>query len=237
MITLIQKILKLPYFDEKIICVNFQPNHPKICLITGPNSSGKSVIRKLLHQFELAACRPVHGNEDKCNKCHNTGFIIDRRKEVEFIHISMEGRCNSSGIQKLMVYGAEDDEGTGYNSIKTFKKALQTSQSRENDHILFFDEPDIGLSDGYSAGMGIEIVNFITTIPSYCRGVFVVSHNKSLAKQLLPLLPSHLRLSDDLSIEQWINTCSQPKQLNDLIENNLKTWHKVQEIINLRKKT
>jgi hypothetical protein len=107
--------------ENSPIIANIRYSNPKVCVITGPNVSGKSLLRKIIN---------VHHRENK----------------VEFIHLSQAGRCES-GIMKSMIYGNEQDDSTGYNTLKTMLTAIKTGISRENSFTLFFDEPEIGCSE------------------------------------------------------------------------------------------
>jgi len=183
----------------------------RLAVITGPNCSGKSVFRKVLH-----------------------GVCNDR--SILYVNTSLEDRCNSSGLKRIMMYGTETDESTGYNSAKGFLKALQSSQSYERQHVLFFDEPDVGLADEYCAAMGHRLAQFVTSTPEQCLGVFLVTHNRHLVRPLLPLRPYHAALgTQPLTLEQWAAREIVPGDLDSLLVGGRETWHKVQEVINKRK--
>src|ERR1700753_1086144 len=73
--------------------------HPKLCIITGGNVSGKSLLRKVIHTQYSS-------------------------RKIEYISVSQEARCSSSGIERAFIYGSEEDESTGYNSVKTLLAAI-----------------------------------------------------------------------------------------------------------------
>lgn len=101
--------------------MNLQINHPKLCVVTGPNVSGKSLLRKIVHSFY-------------------------QTNEIELIHLSQSGRCRG-GIEGAFIYGTEADESTGKNSVKTLLTAFKTGVARTKPFGIFFDEPEIGASE------------------------------------------------------------------------------------------
>lgn len=157
-------------------------NNSKLVVITGENATGKSIVRRLVQ---------VAGKDSK----------------TEVIHLSQEGRSGSgNGIMRACVYGAEDWESTGYISAHTVKGAIKTSRSRDHKHIIFWDEPDIGLSDNYAAGVGIQIREFVQNSPEKLFAAFVVSHSKPLIEQLLPANPFHLRLGSYMDLKSFVTS-------------------------------
>lgn len=168
------------YNDTPAIEGNLTPGEGKLVVITGENATGKSLVRRIVQ---------VAGHDNK----------------VEVIHLSQEGRT-SPGIQRAFVYGSEDWESTGYISAHGVKGAIRTSRSRENQHILFLDEPDSGLSDGYAAGIGLQLLEFIQNPPDKLFALFVVSHSKPLIQQLIPAKPWHLRLGEFLDLASFITS-------------------------------
>ena len=183
--------------------------HPKLCVITGPNTSGKSLLRKVIH-----------------NRYHE--------RKMEYMAVSQEQRCSSTGIQRLMVYGTETDESTGYNSIKMLLKAIQTGQAREKSFAIMLDEPEIGCSDETQAGIGLRIASQIDTMPNL-HGMYIVTHSRQLVKYLLQTVkPTHWRLGEDgLSLEQWANRDVAPTDLDALLAEGKEKWHAVNAMIGL----
>ena len=122
MFSLIENILNGRWFKEPSpFRCKLEKNHSKLCVITGPNASGKSLLRKILH-----------------NHHHD--------KKIEYIVTSQEKRCASSGIERVLIYGSDEDESTGCNSIKTLLKVIKTGKSRESSFSIMLDEPEIGCS-------------------------------------------------------------------------------------------
>ncbi len=177
----------------------------KLVVITGENASGKSLIRRIIS-------------------------VALRKMNVECIHLSQEGRA-TEGIQRAFIYGAEEWESTGYISSKTVQKSIITSQKRENRHGIFWDEPDIGLSDNYAAGVGVKIRDFLTNSPDKLFVSFLVTHRKSLVEQLIPLKPWNLRLSGYPDLETWIKTPVIPLDPEKLHTNGLKLFRRLAKFI------
>jgi hypothetical protein len=89
------------------------------------------------------------------------------KNEVEFMGISMEGRRGISGSPWMcMVYGSEDYESTGCNSVGTVLTGITTCYGRESPHVIFWDEPDLGLSDSWAAGVGQKLAELGAKPPS-----------------------------------------------------------------------
>ena len=199
----------IEYFgDEGVFDFNYTNNESPVTIITGDNASGKSFVRKIFQ----AMC----------------AYKIP--KKIECIHLSQEGRCQS-GIPSAIIYGTEDGESTGSNTITTMLTTFKTSHSRENDHFIIFDEPEIGLSDEYSAGMGIRIKQFIKEAPDSFFGAVVISHNKDLIKGLLDLNPNHMNMSDDSSLNDIINREIIPNtDLESLKDKSYKQYMKIHKI-------
>lgn len=199
---------ELTYFDKKkgVFYYKFFSTNSPLVVVTGDNASGKSFIRRLVQ----LACRD---------------------KDIECIHLSQQGRC-ASGIPRLFIYGAEEEESTGYNTVNMLLTSFTTSKSRDSKHILVYDEPDIGLSDEYAAGAGIRLRKFIEKKPKYLKGIVIMSHNKHLLKELLPLNPNHLNLTDDKTLVEVVNRKIIPnKSLEELKKEGLETWRKINKIL------
>lgn len=176
---------ELEYFTEGedgVFFSNYTNNESPLTIVTGNNASGKSFVRKILQS--MCAMRDAG--------------------KIECIHLSQQGRC-TSGIPRMFIYGSEDDESTGANTIQSITGAFSTSNKRDSEHFLIFDEPEIGLSDEYAGGMGIRIREFIEEKPDLLFGAVVITHSKYLLKELLPLNPNHMNVSDDATLEDIVN--------------------------------
>ena len=175
-------------------------------MITGPNASGKSLIRKI-----LAA------------RYRETG--------TEYIHTSQEKRSSSSGIQRVFIYGSEEDDSTGYNSVKTVLTAIRTGQGRGKPFGLMLDEPEIGCSEETAAALGLRLARDLETM-THLHGLYVITHSRELVRQLLPLNPTHWRLEDGLSLTAWAARSVCPvESLEALIDTGRDRWRAVQGML------
>ena len=182
-----------------------QKAHPKLCVITGPNTAGKSLLRKVVHNR-----------------------YADRK--MEYMSVSQEQRCTSSGLQRLMVYGTESDESTGYNSIKMLLKAIQTGQSRDKPFAIMLDEPEIGCGEETQAAVGLRIAKEIGTMPNL-HGMYIVTHSRELVRHLLTgVQPTHWRLSDTMTLDEWVSRAVVPCDLENLLVEGKEKWHGVRAL-------
>jgi len=199
---------ELAYFENKKGIFHFKlfSTSSPLVVVTGDNASGKSFIRRLIQ-------------------------IACKKKNIECIHLSQQGRC-TSGIPRLFIYGNENDQSTGRNTVNMLLTSFTTSKSRIEKHVLVYDEPDIGLSDEYAAGAGVRLREFIEKKPKNLKGIVVISHNRYLLKELLSLNPNHLNLTDDKTLQQVINREIIPnKDLEGLREQGLETFRKINRIL------
>lgn len=192
--------------ENSPIVANIRYSNPKVCVITGPNVSGKSLLRKIIN---------VHHRENK----------------VEFIHLSQAGRCES-GIMKAMIYGNEQDDSTGYNTLKTMLTAIKTGISRENSFTLFFDEPEIGCSEELAAGMAIRLIKNIDLMKNLF-GLIIVSHSKQFLSRFVSLSPTHIHLGGDyVSLSDWVNREIVPvEDLEGLQDLGHKRWSAIEKMM------
>ena len=205
LVTLINDMLNLSYFDDEIIKASFTPENKTLLVITGENATGKSFVRRLVQS-------------------------ICKLEKIELIHLSQEGRSRS-GIVSSLIYGDESNNSTGYLTSNLITTGINTCQKRTSKHFIFWDEPDIGLSDKYAAAVGIKIKEFVENLPNLTTGVIVTTHRKCLVYQLLPLKPSLLRLGDKKTLRQWFDEVIKPGDLNELSEKNNKLFEQIQKIL------
>jgi hypothetical protein len=190
-------------------------------LVLGENAGGKSFFRRCVRQLTR----------------HETSI-------EEVIHISMEGRAgpnNDFGALKSFVYGDEVWQSTGENSAVTVETAIRTCQGRENSHLLYWDEPDIGMSDGAAAGLGIVLAQFVDKLPEHTKGVFVTTHNRVMVEQLLRLQPHYIHLgcaADQAppTLEAWIKRPVVPILPSALADASRVRFSAIQKILNARKR-
>lgn len=215
--TLLDCVLDLDYFhpnDKGKIAIPFHRvdgNNPLV-VITGDNASGKSFLRRLV-------------------------CAVAREAKTEAIHISMEGRRNVAyNIGLSFVYGDENIHSTGQNSVHTVLGGITTCRNRETPHVMFWDEPDLGLSDSWAAGMGRAIRQFTETKPKHTKAILLVTHSKALVSELLPFEPHFLYLGEEKdppkSLTAWFEAPVIPKDIEKLPELSSKRFKLIAAILN-----
>lgn len=202
---IIKSIATGRWFDDNspFRCV-IQEGHPKLCVITGPNCSGKSLLRQILH-----------------TRYHE--------RQVEYIHLSYAGRCQS-GMKRAVIYGDQDEDSTGYNSVKVILKTIQTGHAREKPFAIMLDEPEIGCSEEVQAALAQRILQNLH-MPQL-HGFFIITHSREFVRQLLPANPTHWRLDlDNLSLLQYVSRQVEPADLEKLMEVGLERWRLVNSML------
>jgi hypothetical protein len=196
----------LSYFhaDEKrkrakpIIPYHWVKGTSNLALILGENASGKSFVRRCAHSISKAA-------------------------GVEFLGVSMELRA-CGGIERAFIFGDESWEATGVLSIKTVLTGISTCRSRETRHVIFWDEPDLGLSDSAAGGVGLAIAEFVRNPGKHTQAIFVATHNRHVVEQLAPLDPHYVHVGCDpaeapATLTDWlqrpVTPCRDLEKLSD----------------------
>lgn len=162
--------------DESPIKCRYEPGQGNLLLITGDNASGKSLVSRLFASW----CR--------------------KHTKFECIHCSMHRRT-AGGIERAFMYGDESWESTGAISVNNIKGATNTCRGRDSDHVLIFDEPDIGLAEAYQRAMGEYFRQFTETLPAHTRALVIITHSRGILKELIELSPHHLRVGDARSLK------------------------------------
>jgi energy-coupling factor transporter ATP-binding protein EcfA2 len=186
-----------------------------LVVIVGENASGKSFLRRIL----TALCREA---------------------DIEMMPISMEGRGGSYGGLRGFIYGDESWQSTGECSSVTVVTGIKTCQGREKPHVIFWDEPDLGLSDGWAAGMGIALRQFADTMPKLTYGAFVVTHSRALVSELLPANPHYLHVGTDPAnapptLEAWVNRPIKARPIEELRDESYRRFKMIQAILDGKK--
>lgn len=207
MFDFINNVKESKFFGERspFQCnVDFQ--NPKLCVVTGPNVSGKSLLRKIFHSHFS-------------------------RASIEFINLSQEGRC-SGGIIKSLIYGNEIEDSTGYNSAKIISTAFKTGHNRTKKFTLLFDEPEIGCGEELQLLIGERIADQYDKMINSI-GVIIITHSRVIAKELMKHNPTHLSLAKDVGLNNWINrSVEKPSySLEDLVDTGYERWKQVESLI------
>lgn len=187
------------------------PKKSNLVVIVGENASGKSFLRRVVHEAY-------------------------QRIERELIAISQEGRRKVSYSPFLVfVYGDEERESTGYNAAGTVLGAFKTSKAREKEHGIFWDEPDTGLSEGWSACMGREIAEFLSEKPEKLAATFLVTHSKPMVRELKAVDPIFVYVGSDRqfdSIDAWLDApIPKYESLETLRKQGLDRSRKIQKLL------
>lgn len=216
---LVRQILKLDYFradedGEVAIPAVWVPGTGPLVVVVGDNAGGKSFLRRIAHGM----CQ---------------------RNKVEFMDISMEGRRGISGAPWLVfVYGDEQHHSTGELSSGTILTGIKTCRDRKTNHVIFWDEPDLGLSEAWAAGAGQAIREYVEQANKHTLAAFVVTHSRPLVQQLLPLNPHYLHLGSDTApetLEAWTKRKVRARKLSRLPELSRKRFKAIQRILNQSK--
>lgn len=219
--TLLNRVLDLAYFhadEDGDLAIPFHrvDGKGRLVVIVGDNASGKSFFRRLVQ-------------------------LMCKKAEVECIPISAEGRRNIAYSPWLtFVYGDEEHEATGVNSTNTVLTGIRTCQGRDAKHVIFWDEPDLGLSDSWAAGVGQKLCAFAKDPPKHTVAAFVVSHNRALVRELLPSSPFYLHLgvsADEApqTLQEWVERPCKPRDPDLLPEMSHKRFKMIQHILNRAK--
>lgn len=210
---------KWTYFadDDPVIPTLWVRGSCPLFLVLGENAAGKSFFRRCVH----LATKKFTAIE-------------------EVIHLSMEARGSGSmmyGPVQAMVYGDEGHQSTGENSAQTIRGAIKTCQGREHAHLLYWDEPDVGMSESTAAGAGIAIADFVCELPVHTRGVFVTTHSRPLVAELRRVGPHYLHLGvppeeAPQSVDEWLAREITPVSPDEVLEASRARFKAIQKILN-----
>jgi hypothetical protein len=200
-----------PMFERFNLVPSEGTDSSNMALVIGPNAAGKSLLRRLV--------------QGMC-----------KRAKVECMHLSMEGRtAGHMGPMRGMVYGGEDEDSTGVNSLGTILGGIRSSKGRGNPHIIFWDEPDVGLSDEAAAGAALEIVDYLKEPDPMLVGVFVVTHRRAMLEYLAQAKPlvGFLGPKDAApsSLKAWVERPIVPIKPEAVKEEGLQRWRAVNSFL------
>lgn len=203
MIDAIKEATQSRWFQNQSPFRNFlHLHHTKLCLIIGPNASGKSLLRKLIHNF-----------------------YIDH--EIGLITLSQSARCQS-GIERAVIYGSEADDSTGYNSVNALCGVSRTVHKREKPVGILIDEPEIGCSEETQAAIGCYIRDYIVPANNL-HSLYIITHSRHVVKMLLPLNPSWCSMEVDTTLESWLDREIIPTNLETMKEKSQERWRFIEK--------
>jgi energy-coupling factor transporter ATP-binding protein EcfA2 len=213
--TLVTQCLEAKYFkgDAAPIKTKFVPSasENKLILVLGGNAAGKSFFRRIVR-----------------TACHKT--------KTECMAISMEGRREVAYNPPLLfVYGDESHSSTGSNSASTILTGIRSSQSRleSEKHVIFWDEPDVGLSESWAASGGAEIASFALQPPNPLVAAIVVTHSKPMVRELAKASPHVLLVGENApqSLQEWLDEPVVVRPLQELQEAHMRQFRLLQEAL------
>lgn len=189
------------------------PKKAKLIIAAGENASGKSFYRRLVQ-------------------------IDCQDRKVECIHVSVEARRRvSEQPWMVFVYGDEERDSTGSNSANTILGGIKTSRGRDTKHVIVFDEPDLGMSEGASMGAGTAIAEFLANPPEHLEACVLITHSRHLLAKLKDIPYHFLHFGkEEHDVDSWITRPVLERSLGDLREKNHERFKNIQGIINERKK-
>lgn len=198
--------------NNAVIPINFDiDTKSKIMFVVGTNASGKSIIGKIIEML---------AREDN---------LIKRS-------CSMRNRTSGEFGQR-MIFGTEDDNSTGVNSINATIMGLKSTIAEKNS-VLILDEPDLGLAEEYSAALGQFIAKSVNENSENIGLILVVTHSKNLIKAALEELTvpfSKVYVGDsNISFDYWYESPFKSASIEDLLslkEKSRETWKKIELII------
>lgn len=177
------RIFDAEYEDGTEIFENFKVNiqsKSNVLIIYGDNCSGKSLFANILE-------------------------AIAKDQKTVFRSASMKNRTKS-GIEKALILGDESRQSTGETSVSFAEKSLVNTLRETGLALSVLDEPDLGLSDYYSAPFGKFIADYSNQFTEK-QGLLLISHSKKLMKSFLKHNEqsiSTLGINTELSLDEWL---------------------------------
>jgi len=229
---LLRRIFDLAYFteDDPAIPHAWERGDPasRLVLVLGENASGKSFFRRIVRELTRRARKDDVGRPLKAGPL----------PVHEVLHFSMEGR-SGGGFMSSAVYGCEGWLSTGANSARTILKAAETIAERPWTTIAYWDEPDLGMSNGCAAGAGIALRDFVESRHPLVQATFVTSHSVPLVRQLtlgLTAKPHYVYLggATPATLADWLVAQQDPTpiSLEALHETGNRRFHRIRDILN-----
>ena len=217
----------------------------RLVLVLGENAGGKSFFRRIVRlatDYGKVRTQWVRPGESVQITEREPGPYPVR----EVIHLSMQARSGGDfmhGPMRAMVYGDESYNATGDLSGNLVKTGISTARDRDHDIIVYWDEPDIGMSAGAAAGAGLDIGDLLAAPPDHLQAVFITSHSPPLVNALLGgLRPHYLYLGNadgPATPEAWIEgqrAGFEPVRPAELADRSRARFKAIQAILNDKKK-
>lgn len=214
---LLKRIFDLDYFHPEgeegpAIPHLYVKGKGRLVVVTGDNAGGKSFFRRLVQ-------------------------LVCRDAGIECMAISVQGRVTSS-VARPFIYGGEEWQSTGQNSVNTVLTGIRTCQSRTTPHVMFWDEPDIGLSESWAAGVGQKIAAFGKALPEHTVAAIVVTHSKALLSQLVGQNPHFIHFGSETpppSLRAWLDAPVVPRDPEELPKLSVARFRRIERILKRNK--
>lgn len=200
------------------------PGHPRVVLVAGENSTGKSVF-----------VEGVLGWGHKHFKTSPLSVSIRER--------TGGGLYEGAAFRRAVMFGDEHEHSTGATSARVVETAFKNVQSRAEEDkaaILVLDEPELGLSEGYACAMGSYLALQALAMHEKACGLVVVTHSRGLARNLAQSLgqaPTFVKLGEPRSFDQWLESV-ETRSVQELLElgnKDLTGWRDINALYRLLK--
>lgn len=182
----------------------YEPGKSNLVLVLGENAGGKSMFRRIVRMMTHKGRKAEMGEP----AIEPGEFAV-----TEMVQLSMEARAGG-GMIASFIYGAESYRSTGENSAHTVSTGIKTVCGRSHTNILYWDEPDIGMSAGSAAGAGVAIREFVSSgMSPLTQAVFLTSHSPALVRQLVSLKPHYIYLGNlegPKTLDEWFKWQADP---------------------------
>ena len=178
-----------PHIDRILqVLHSIQPH--RLTILTGPNASGKSLIRKQLNYHLM----------------DSLGLPRDRPCVAS---ISLSSRMSRSDGAPNFFY-EDDSEATTVNTIRLLNAVLKTS-----DRFIVFDEPELGMSEETQLATAMFLNGKKQEILDRNLGILLITHSRVIASNIqeddfLSVYPQYT------SKEAWLNRTLVPTDLSAL---------------------
>ena len=206
----------------------------KLVLVLGENAGGKSFLRRIVRAIV------DRGGKDDSGRTRKPGPFPVR----EVIHLSMEARTQG-GFMRSAVYGIEEWLSTGANSAQTISKGIETIQGRAWRLVSYWDEPDIGMSNGCAAGAGVTLRGLVESDTPMLQAIFLTSHSEALVRSLttgLTAKPHYVYLGNSngpATLADWFVAQQNPKPVfpEELEAIGSRRFKRIQAILNEKRRS
>lgn len=173
--------------EESPFSARFVQGDPRLTVVVGGNASGKSLFHRLLRQ--LAGSNGIEAG---------TVSIRERTGSGE----------SPGSMRRAFMYGDEEIQSTGASSVEVVRKMFLYADRDEKPVCALFDEPEIGLSDGYARAFG-KMMGSLAAKPARAMcGTMVISHSRALVRGLVEGLgaqPGYVAMLDAPdTLEEWL---------------------------------